>query len=219
MLSCEIRGSEGNTGVLPSRPEAMDIDSNLVHNQRRMMVEPVAQETWTMGEMLAAQMLAFISQAPDLNQHYRAPDRYDWHDDNFGPVYDHPPPQVQERRDVAGLSSRRYWSESEHLKFLDGIVKFGLKNVRDIAQAVGTRNATQVRTHLQKYMLRRDEWDRRFQPRPEIVQDLDRILLELQSMNEAAKRQKDAQAEMVMGRAAPTGLTNGATGNATVYHM
>ena len=62
--------------------------------------------------------------------------------------------------------------------------------MRDIAQAVGTRNATQVRTHLQKYMLRRDEWDRRFQPRPEIVQDLDRILLELQSMNEAAKRQK-----------------------------
>ena len=36
---------------------------------------------------------------------------------------------------------------------------FGFKNVRMVASHVGTRNATQVRTHTQKYLLRKAEWD------------------------------------------------------------
>lgn len=48
----------------------------------------------------------------------------------------------------------RYWTPPEHKRFLEALKKFGPKDVRAIATYVGTRNATQVRTHAQKYFLR-----------------------------------------------------------------
>lgn len=48
----------------------------------------------------------------------------------------------------------RYWTQAEHQRFLDALRKFGPKDVRAIASYVGSRNATQVRTHAQKYFLR-----------------------------------------------------------------
>ena len=48
----------------------------------------------------------------------------------------------------------RYWTPSEHKRFLEALQKFGAKDVRAIANFVGSRNATQVRTHAQKYFLR-----------------------------------------------------------------
>jgi len=48
----------------------------------------------------------------------------------------------------------RYWTAEEHQKFLEAIRKYGDKDVRSIAAYVGSRNATQVRTHGQKYYLR-----------------------------------------------------------------
>lgn len=48
----------------------------------------------------------------------------------------------------------RYWTPSEHKRFLEALQKFGPKDVRAIANYVGSRNATQVRTHAQKYFLR-----------------------------------------------------------------
>lgn len=48
----------------------------------------------------------------------------------------------------------RYWTPNEHKRFLEALQKFGTKDVRSIATYVGSRNATQVRTHAQKYFLR-----------------------------------------------------------------
>eukprot|EP00163_Fabomonas_tropica_P016378 TRINITY_DN293_c0_g1_i1.p1 TRINITY_DN293_c0_g1~~TRINITY_DN293_c0_g1_i1.p1 ORF type:complete len:505 (-),score=126.91 TRINITY_DN293_c0_g1_i1:519-2033(-) len=48
----------------------------------------------------------------------------------------------------------RYWTPEEHDRFLDGLEKFGAKDVKSISAYVGSRNATQVRTHAQKYYLR-----------------------------------------------------------------
>jgi SHAQKYF class myb-like DNA-binding protein len=48
----------------------------------------------------------------------------------------------------------RYWSEQEHLRFLQALELYGFKDVRSIAEHVATRTATQVRTHAQKYYLR-----------------------------------------------------------------
>eukprot|EP00168_Porphyra_purpurea_P001304 TRINITY_DN1162_c0_g1_i1.p1 TRINITY_DN1162_c0_g1~~TRINITY_DN1162_c0_g1_i1.p1 ORF type:complete len:879 (-),score=144.99 TRINITY_DN1162_c0_g1_i1:83-2719(-) len=52
----------------------------------------------------------------------------------------------------AGTS--RYWTAEEHARFLDGLSRFGAKDIKGIARHVGSRSATQVRTHQQKYNLR-----------------------------------------------------------------
>lgn len=48
----------------------------------------------------------------------------------------------------------RYWTPEEHRRFLEGLEMFGSKDIKAISNHVGTRNATQVRTHAQKYYLR-----------------------------------------------------------------
>lgn len=48
----------------------------------------------------------------------------------------------------------RYWTADEHKRFLEGLARFGHKDMKAIARFVGTRNATQVRTHAQKYYLK-----------------------------------------------------------------
>ncbi len=48
----------------------------------------------------------------------------------------------------------RYWTPEEHQKFLEALQKYGHKDVKSISMHVSTRNATQVRTHAQKYFLR-----------------------------------------------------------------
>jgi SHAQKYF class myb-like DNA-binding protein len=55
----------------------------------------------------------------------------------------------------------RYWTQQEHQKFLQGIDKYGRKDVKAIANFVGSRNATQVRTHAQKYYAKLDRDQRR----------------------------------------------------------
>lgn len=49
---------------------------------------------------------------------------------------------------------RRYWTEAEHTRFLDALQIVGPKDVKGMASIVGTRNATQARTHAQKYFLK-----------------------------------------------------------------
>mmetsp|Transcript_5038 Transcript_5038/g.15109 ORF Transcript_5038/g.15109 Transcript_5038/m.15109 type:complete len:604 (+) Transcript_5038:549-2360(+) len=51
-------------------------------------------------------------------------------------------------------SSSRYWTPEEHQRFLEGLAKYGQKEIKSISRHVRTRNATQVRTHAQKYYLR-----------------------------------------------------------------
>jgi len=48
----------------------------------------------------------------------------------------------------------RYWTPEEHQRFLEALSKYGHKDVKAISMHVSTRNATQVRTHAQKYFLR-----------------------------------------------------------------
>jgi len=48
----------------------------------------------------------------------------------------------------------RYWTPEEHQRFLEALAKYGHKDVKAISMHVSTRNATQVRTHAQKYFLR-----------------------------------------------------------------
>ncbi|KAK4533302.1 hypothetical protein CCYA_CCYA16G4184 [Cyanidiococcus yangmingshanensis] len=48
----------------------------------------------------------------------------------------------------------RYWTESEHRLFLEALKIYGHRNLKAISAYVGTRNATQVRTHIQKYFMR-----------------------------------------------------------------
>lgn len=48
----------------------------------------------------------------------------------------------------------RYWTDAEHQRFLDALQAHGPKDVKAIAQQVGTRSATQVRTHAQKYFIK-----------------------------------------------------------------
>lgn len=44
----------------------------------------------------------------------------------------------------------RYWTPSEHKRYVQAIVIYGEKDFRSIASYVGTRTATQCRTHQQK---------------------------------------------------------------------
>ena len=45
------------------------------------------------------------------------------------------------------------WNKAEHQAFLEGIKLYG-KNWKIVAQHIGSRNSTQVRSHAQKYFLR-----------------------------------------------------------------
>lgn len=60
----------------------------------------------------------------------------------------------KERKVDSPKVQSRYWTPTEHKRFLEALNKFGPKDVRAIANYVGSRNATQVRTHAQKYFLR-----------------------------------------------------------------
>jgi len=51
----------------------------------------------------------------------------------------------------------RYWSEEEHQKFLEGLRLFsnnGRFDLKAIAKHVGTRTPVQIRSHLQKHLLK-----------------------------------------------------------------
>ena len=45
------------------------------------------------------------------------------------------------------------WNRSEHIAFIEAIKMYG-KNWKLIANYIGSRNSTQVRSHAQKYFLR-----------------------------------------------------------------
>lgn len=51
----------------------------------------------------------------------------------------------------------RYWTPEEHRLFMEAVNRFGWKDVKSIAQHVGTRTPTQVRTHAQKLFLRQQK--------------------------------------------------------------
>lgn len=60
----------------------------------------------------------------------------------------------QSSADDTKQGSSRYWTADEHARFLQGLKLFGHKDIKSISRHVGTRSATQVRTHAQKYYLR-----------------------------------------------------------------
>lgn len=48
------------------------------------------------------------------------------------------------------------WTQEEHELFLEGLQKYG-KNWKAIERVVGTRTATQARSHAQKYFLKAEK--------------------------------------------------------------
>jgi len=67
----------------------------------------------------------------------------------------------QERIKEKKKPQSRYWTPEEHQRFLEALAKYGHKDVKAISMHVSTRNATQVRTHAQKYFLRLERERRR----------------------------------------------------------
>eukprot|EP00177_Eucheuma_denticulatum_P000448 GFKZ01000781.1.p2 GENE.GFKZ01000781.1~~GFKZ01000781.1.p2 ORF type:complete len:833 (+),score=105.79 GFKZ01000781.1:243-2501(+) len=62
--------------------------------------------------------------------------------------------QQQQPQEEHKKASSRYWTADEHKRFLEGLQLYGHKDIKAISRHVGTRSATQVRTHAQKYYLR-----------------------------------------------------------------
>eukprot|EP00658_Telonema_sp_P-2_P026466 TRINITY_DN2068_c0_g1_i8.p1 TRINITY_DN2068_c0_g1~~TRINITY_DN2068_c0_g1_i8.p1 ORF type:complete len:336 (-),score=35.30 TRINITY_DN2068_c0_g1_i8:432-1439(-) len=81
----------------------------------------------------------------------------------------------------------RYWTAEEHHQFLVGLEKYGPRDVKSIAALVATRNATQVRTHAQKYFLR---MARENGEEPPDVGELPKLTGRKRVINEALDTQK-----------------------------
>merc|ERR1712050_217406 len=63
----------------------------------------------------------------------------------------------QRTDDDSAKQQPRYWTPEEHRLFMEAVQRYGWKDVKSIAQAVGTRTPTQVRTHAQKLFLRQQK--------------------------------------------------------------
>ena len=61
------------------------------------------------------------------------------------------------RTDEDNSKQPRYWTPEEHRLFMEAVNRYGWKDVKSIAQHVGTRTPTQVRTHAQKLFLRQQK--------------------------------------------------------------
>lgn len=46
------------------------------------------------------------------------------------------------------------WTEKEQQLFLEGLEKFGMKNIKSVTAYIGTRTVGQVRSHLQKHLIK-----------------------------------------------------------------
>jgi len=68
-------------------------------------------------------------------------------------------PHTSKQTQSQKSSGPRYWTPVEHSRFVEALEKYGRKDVKSIAKYVDTRNATQVRTHAQKYFLRMKKED------------------------------------------------------------
>jgi len=63
----------------------------------------------------------------------------------------------RQRSEDDSAKQPRYWTPEEHRLFMEAVNRFGWKDVKSIAQHVGTRTPTQVRTHAQKLFLRQQK--------------------------------------------------------------
>jgi len=76
---------------------------------------------------------------------------------------------TKSNRSSSKQSQSRYWTDEEHQLFLEALNIYGSKDVKAIANHVGTRNATQVRTHAQKYFLRLKREKQRSESKKKLV--------------------------------------------------
>jgi len=63
----------------------------------------------------------------------------------------------RQRTDDDSSKQPRYWTPDEHRLFMEAVQRYGWKDVKSIANHVGTRTPTQVRTHAQKLFLRQQK--------------------------------------------------------------
>lgn len=62
----------------------------------------------------------------------------------------------QASKDQTSKDQSGRWTDEEHNLFLEGLERYG-KNWKAIERVVGTRTATQARSHAQKYFLKADK--------------------------------------------------------------
>lgn len=73
----------------------------------------------------------------------------------------------------AGRKDNRFWTDDEHQRFLEGLQLYTENNKPDlkaIASHIGSRNVPQVRSHLQKYLLKYQQPPQPPQPPPSFHQ-------------------------------------------------
>ena len=63
-------------------------------------------------------------------------------------------PRLTGKRRNINREPVRYWTEEEHRLFLVGVQRYGGRNYKALSEHIKTRTPTQVRTHLQKYLLK-----------------------------------------------------------------
>ena len=61
---------------------------------------------------------------------------------------------VKRQRGEGAAGGVGYWTPEEHQRFVEGIERYGWKDMVEIAWWVGSRTPYQVRSHMQKYLLR-----------------------------------------------------------------
>lgn len=79
----------------------------------------------------------------------------------FGTI-ERPKTEVCETKDIpkaADKFAKGRWTKEEHETFLEGLKKLG-KNWREISEVIGTRSPVQVRTHAQKFFLKKAREER-----------------------------------------------------------
>lgn len=57
---------------------------------------------------------------------------------------------MQPQSEIGKIKVIHHWSEIEEKKLSEALIKYDKKDYKKISEYVGSRNPTQVRTHLQK---------------------------------------------------------------------
>jgi SHAQKYF class myb-like DNA-binding protein len=85
----------------------------------------------------------------------------------------------------AAVSVKRSWTKEEHFLFLQGLEEYGKGQWQSIANKIGTKTASQVRSHCKKYLMRqqKDEQSKK-------MKTIHDMTLESPEMQQLAKKQQ-----------------------------
>lgn len=132
------------TKIAAVERERQRSDDDAAKQARATRREPPDARALRSGILDAGRQLRASPSTPGLAEH---------HGRRLPPLL--PPPDAPSPR--APPPQPRYWTPEEHRLFMDAVQRYGWKDVKSIAQHVGTRTPTQVRTHAQKLFLRQQK--------------------------------------------------------------